>query len=91
MIGTNRATLRRLAPAFVVTIAVTLAFAAPTPPGSAPGFNFVAHEESQSDDSQLDENDDFEIGYGNNCGEKGDGFHDHGKPCHNHHSSGRDK
>ena len=22
-------------------------------------------------------------GYGNNCGVKGDGFHDHGKPCPN--------
>ena len=31
----------------------------------------------------LASNNDVGYGYANNCGVKGDGFHDHGKPCPN--------
>src|SRR5690348_10764125 len=39
----------------------------------------------------LASNNDVGYGYANNCGVKGDGFHDHGKPCPNRPFPGQGK
>jgi hypothetical protein len=39
----------------------------------------------------LASNNDVGYGYRNNCGVKGDGFHDHGKPCPNRPFPGKGK
>ena len=62
---------RKLLPLYAVAIVLVVAFASPVP--------IVAGKGKIGGDTNLP----APAGQANNCGVKGDGYHDHGKPCPN--------